>query len=469
MRINLFGLGLVSRSKAVTPAQMTNLYCEIRPEGEKSRVVAYGMPGLIPFTYIGAQPSRGMRTMESEDLLFTVNGSAFNQVDNAGTVTNRGTLETSTGRCSLDHNGAQVLIVDGTYGYTYTVAGNVFAKITDAQFPSNPQTVTYQDGYFIVNKGGTNEYAISAPYDGTSWASLDYGAAESNPDDIMAVWADSSDLMLFGQLSTEFHHNTGNADFPYEQIPGATTEWGLAARWSVAKYDNTLACLMRNRMGQVMVAKLNGYLPEKLSTPDLDDEINSYSGYSDASAYSYMLGGHPMYHINFPFASRSWLYDGLTKRWHKRKSWGIDRYRGEMAVEFLGNTIVADYENGWLYKQSTDAFDDNGRALESEIVSDIIAAPDLQRFVVDRLRIDMEAGVGLTSGQGSAPVAMLQVSDDCGKTWSNEMWEPIGALGVNRWRVEWRRLGVFEQAVFKVRITDPVKRVITSAILNPQD
>jgi hypothetical protein len=31
---------------------------------------------------------------------------------------------------------------------------------------------------------------------------------------------------------------------------------GLAARWSIAKFDNTMACLWKNRMGQVMVAKL---------------------------------------------------------------------------------------------------------------------------------------------------------------------------------------------------------------------
>jgi hypothetical protein len=38
-----------------------------------------------------------------------------------------------------------------------------------------------------------------------------------------------------------------------------------------------MACLWKNRMGQVMVAKLSGYLPEKISTPDLDSIINGYS------------------------------------------------------------------------------------------------------------------------------------------------------------------------------------------------
>lgn len=75
----------------------------------------------------------------------------------------------------------------------------------------------------------------------------------------------------------------------------------------------------------------------------------------------------------------------------------------------------------------------------------------------------MEAGVGLASGQGSDPQAMLQWSDDGGFTWSNEMWAPIGQMGERKRRVRWRRLGKSRDRVFKVTITDPVKVVIVGA------
>lgn len=469
MKAPLFGLGLQSKSKTVTAKLLTNMYLEVRPEGEKNRIVAYGTPGLDTFVYLGSGMPRGGLSFDPGDKLYAAHGHTLWEIDNAGAKTNRGTLLTGSGRCSLAHNGVQVMIVDGTYGYIFNTGTNVFAQITDVDFPTNPQTVTYQDQYFIVNKGNSNQFYISALSNGTAWAALDVGSAESNPDDLIAVFADSSELMLFGALSTEFHQDTGAADFPYQRIPGAATEWGLAARWSLAKFDNSIAYLAKNRMGQVMVAKLNGYLPQRISTPDIDSEINGYTITSDASAYSYMLDGHPMYQINFPSAGRSWLFDGLTGFWHRVKGWNLERHRGEWAVEFLGSLIVADYNDGWLYRMNPDTYTDNGQPIESEIISENISSPDLERFVIDRLRIDLESGVGLATGQGSDPQISLSVSRDNGNTYGAEMFRPMGAVGKNRYRVEWRRLGLVEQAVFKLRITDPVKRVVTAGILNPED
>jgi hypothetical protein len=115
-------------------------------------------------------------------------------------------------------------------------------------------------------------------------------------------------------------------DTAFTEIRGTATEWGLAATWSVAKFDNSIAMLVKNRMGQVMVAQLAGYLPKKISTPDLDSIINGYSTVNDASAYSYMLGGHPMYVINFPSANAmggaTWLYDSSTSIWTQLDSLG---------------------------------------------------------------------------------------------------------------------------------------------------
>ena len=86
-------------------------------------------------------------------------------------------------------------------------------------------------------------------------------------------------------------------------------------------------------------------------------------------------------------------------------------------------------------------------------------------MIVDELFIDMETGVGLASGQGSDPQAMLTVSRDGGRTFGNELWTTIGAVGAYTARVVWRRLGLARDWVFRVRITDPVKRVITFAAL----
>jgi hypothetical protein len=70
----------------------------------------------------------------------------------------------------------------------------------------------------------------------------------------------------------------------------------------------------------------------------------------------------------------------------------------------------------------------------------------------------MEVGVGIVSGAGSDPKVMLQWSDDGGYTWSNELWVSMGKLGERKVRAMWRRLGKSRDRVFRVTITDPVKR-----------
>jgi hypothetical protein len=116
----------------------------------------------------------------------------------------------------------------------------------------------------------------------------------------------------------------------------------LAAKNSLAKYDNSVAGLFKNRMGQVMVAKMAGYVPQKISTPDMDEIINGYTSVSDASGFSYMLGGHPFYWINFPSEGYSCMYDGSNGSWLSMKSYGLTRHRAELGLDFINQTLVSD-------------------------------------------------------------------------------------------------------------------------------
>jgi hypothetical protein len=64
---------------------------------------------------------------------------------------------------------------------------------------------------------------------------------------------------------------------------------------------------------------------------------------------------------------------------------------------------------------------------------------------------------------------MLQDSDDGGHTWSTERWKSAGAQGARRTRVRWPRLGSSRDRVFRVRGTDPVKRVVLGAEIGVEE
>mgnify|MGYP001603298946 CR=1 FL=1 len=461
--IPLFGVNTKGKSPTVTTQRHLNLYAEIQKEAEKAKVTFYGTPGLELFSSVnGDTPIRGWIAVGT--LIYYVHRGTLYQINNAGTRTSRGTLNTTSGQVDMAYDGTLILIVDGTNGYTYTIASTTFAQIGDVQFPNGANTCSWLVGQFIVDDGtGSDAFFISP--DGTSWDALDFATAESNPDGLIRVLGDNGQVVLLGENTIEYWSNVDAPDFPFAAINGATQEFGLAARWSLTKFNSGLAGLFTPEAGQVQVMFITGFVPRVLSTPELDYEINNYATVSDCVGYSYNLGGHPMLQLNFPTPEKSWLYDATTAMWSPLE-YGLygARHRGQLQLDFLNQTMIADYENGNIYKLNADTYTDNGEAIAREIIGRHVFRGN-DRVVVDELYVDMETGTGLSSGQGSDPEAMLQISKDNGHTWGTILRTKIGAIGKYLARVTWRRLGVARDFTFRIRVTDPIKTVFTFAAM----
>lgn len=460
-QVPLFGLAQSGKSSAVTSQGHLNLYAEIVQDAEKASVVYYNTPGLLLFTSFGDTPIRG--GIAVGDYIYCVHRGTFWRVDNAGTKTSMGTLSTTEGRVDIAYSGTQIAIADGTSLYCFTVIGAAFVTVSSG-LNANPSSVTFQDSYFICSFAlPSGVYQKSASYDGTTFDALDFATAESNPDGVVRVIADHGEVVLCGEVTIEYASNTGGQDFPYATIKGATQEFGLAAKWSLVKYNDSMAGLFKNRMGQVQVMVMLGHSMKEISTPELASIINGYATVSDATGISYLLGGHPMYQISFPTAGKTWLYDASTNLWSSLES-GLSggRHLGEIHIDYLNKPRLTDYANGNIYTLSVTAYDDNGTQRPVEIISRHVFNGG-NRSQISVLQVFFEAGTGLATGQGSAPQAMLAVSKDGGFTYGNERWISIGAIGSYLARAVWRRLGQARDWVFKIRITDPVKVVVTSA------
>jgi Phage stabilisation protein len=463
MEVNLFGKSQFGKSSNVTSQQRLNCYVEFGKD-DRNQVAIYGTPGLDLFTSFGDTPIRGI--WKKGDFLYVVHRGTFYEVNNAGTKTVRGTIATTSGKVYMADNGTQLMLTDGTLtgGYIYNFNTLAFVQITDPDYPG-AATLAWQDSYFIINPPNSQQFYISGINNGLTWDALDFASAETNPDNIVRVDSDNATLYLWGDITTEFWTNSGAQDFPFTQISGGATEWGLAAVNSVCKYDNSLAFLAKNRMGQVIIARMTGYLPQRISTPELEYIINNYGAVSDAVAFSYMLGGHPMYQINFPTGNQSWLYDGLSQVWSQVQSYGMGRHRAELGIEYINKIIVTDNSNGNLYRLNPLSYTDNGDPIVMELISRHISKDDA-RITIDKLQLDMETGVGLATGQGSNPQIMLSISKDGGHEYLTTIWTSFGAIGNYLTRAIWWSLGQSRDWTFKFRITDPVKRVIFGSSIN---
>lgn len=465
MRYPLFGIGLQGKSPNVTAQRRVNLYMDIQPQEDKTQLSLHSRPGLSLFASFGDTPIRGMLPVGS--LLYVVHSGTFWEINNAGTKTSRGTLNTTSGRVGMAANqGGQVMVTDGTNGYIYTIATTSLAVISDADYNDTATTVAYHDGYFIVEKPDTAQFYISDPDDGTTWAALDFASAEKSPDDLVRVVDNTTEILLLGEDSIEWWNNTGATDFPYERISGGVAEIGLAAKWSVARLTESSLCMLASNreQGDVKVIKIEGYQYVTISNPELETLINRYTT-SNATALSYMFQGHPFYQLNFPTDEKSWLYDGLTNLWSEVSYGSVGaRHRGEIAVNFIDQSYVSDYDNGNLYKQE-ESYSDNGVPFAAEIVGRHIF--DEKPVRLSRLWLDLETGVGTEQGAGVDPVCTLEISRDGGHTWGNEKTASIGKIGQYSKRALFRRLGRAYDWVFRIRITAPVARHIIGAWVNP--
>jgi hypothetical protein len=459
-------VGTKSESWAITAQRRVNCQIEVRREEDRSKFVLTGRPGLTAFvTTLGGNTTRGAWAVNTlaTPLLFVVQSGTLYSINNAGVTSSIGTIGTMSGDVSMADDGTFLVLVDGTTGYTYnmiTPAG--LNAIVDANFTTSPKYVTWQDTYFVVTSGLTNQFQLSKNADPTTWPAVNISTTGSRPGALQAGFADHSVLNLFGQDYAEFWQDAGSPDFPYTVIPGSAQTFGLASAWSLVSYDNSIVGLFKNKENARLVARMSGFNLKKISDHDIDQILAGYSTVSDARGGAFSVSGHPLYLLNLPTAGASWAFDGLANAWSEWQATDGTRFWGDKFALFQNRLCVSDRRNGNIYQFDATNYTDNGSAIPREVWSKHIWKDD-KYLGIERVQIDVESGVGVATGQGVNPVLDLQVSKDGGNTFMSVGFASVGAIGAYTQRVIWRSLGAARDWVLKLRITDPVKFVIVSA------
>jgi hypothetical protein len=357
-------------------------------------------------------------------------------------------------------NNSQTVTSRTLYGLNWSVLPS-----TDGAFTS-ATSVDIVDNYFVYNRPDTQQFGASAALSPISPA-LSFGSKDGAPDDLVSLIVDHREVYLLGEVSSEVWIDAGTIPFPFQRIPGTSTQHGIAAPFSVARLGNSFAYLSRNTRGQAQIVQMNGYVPTRISTHAVENSLTNQV-VNNAVAWAYQLEGHEVYVISFPSINLTWAYDIASGMWHKwlytNNLGQYERARGNCCVEFQGLVMVGDYANGKIYKLDPLNYTDDGQHVRRLRRAPHLVA-DFQREYFDELQIQFQPGVGLPTGQGENPQAMLRWSDNGGSTWSNEHWTTIGLIGKYANRAIWRRLGTARDRVFEVSISDPVKAVIISANL----
>ncbi len=362
----------------------------------------------------------------------------------------------------------------GTYtvSTSQTVSSTTLYGLNFSQLPSSDGAFTggtnvdIVDNYFVYNRPDTQQFGCSNALSPIS-GSTNFSSKDGAPDDLVTLIVDHREIYLLGETSSEVWVDQGTSPFPFTRIPGTSTQHGIAAAFSVARLGNSFAYLAKNNRGTAQIVQMNGYIPQRISTHAVENSLNGQT-INDAVAWTYQLEGHEVYVISFPTLQLTWCYDIATQMWHKwlytNNLGQYERCRGNCAAVFQGYVLVGDYSNGKIYHLDRNVYTDDGQNVKR-----LRRAPhltvDLQRQYFEELQLQFQPGVGLSTGQGDDPQAMLRWSNDGGSTWSSEHWTTIGKIGKYTNRAIWRRLGTARDRIFEVSVSDPVKAVIVSANL----
>jgi hypothetical protein len=455
----LVGPSYLSASPAADPSECINWLVEAMLDANaKSEARLAPAPGFSLVATLAPGPIRA-QFKTTDDRLFVISGYNLYELDSSYTATLRGTVSLDGFPATICSNGAaggQLFITSGDLGYCYDLGSNTLTT----ELASGARMGAYLNNRFIALNADLSLFRISAIDDGTSWDPTEFFQRSLAGDPWVSLKVVNSELWLLGSLTSEVW--TPDEVAIFAPIPGAFFNMGNGSPFSMETINSILVWVGQSTEGSNTIVRANGYAAERISTHPVEADIQSFINTSDAVSFSYTDQGHAFWVCNFVDGGISWTWDAATNLWHKRGYWNsvdstYEALRvGTHCAGFAKTHVVGDRESGALYlMDATVATDVDGQGIRRlrqfrgpESEGEMVFVPKLQ--------IDCQTGIGLATGQGDDPQAMLQVSRDGGRTWDSELWQSMGKMGQYGLEVIWRRLGCARNFVFRLVVSDPV-------------
>ena len=454
----------ISRSKQLSNSILLNFMSERQPPEAESQVPLFGCPGAALAGTCGSGPHRGS---------WNFNGTAYyvsgielymladtNDPASVGTLVGTGVF--GNGRVSISDNGVQMCIVNGMNGWIYTVAGGLVEITSPAFYPA--VTVTFMDGYFIFDRTGTNEWFLSALYDGLTYNGLDFASAEAQPGFVVGTVQNLQLLFVFCTGHIEIWYDAGNSSFPFARYSGGIINYGCISPFTITKTDGAIFFLGADHI----YYRLQANAPIRISTHAVEHVIEDAPIITDAYSITWSWEGHKFVLLTLPSAEISICFDISTGKWHQRDSVdasfnSLGIWRVATALEAYDDVIFGDALSGQVAELDWNTYTEFGNPMRG-MIQTMNQKRDRRRVFCGRFELEVQAGVGTVSGQGEDPQIMLRRSTDGGMTFGKaQIWRALGKIGEYLKRLRWMRQGQGRQIMWQLVITDPVPRTIISA------
>jgi hypothetical protein len=454
-----------SDSLPISAQECINLYPNIAQAPALNQETLFGTPGLVQVASASdIDTCRGAHEMNGVPY-FVIGGHLYSMASDY-TLTQIDVIA-GTGRVSIADNGTQLLVlVPGGNGYIYNHSTDTFAQITDADFTANgnPQQVVFIDGYFCLTTD-SKKFIVSALNDGLSYNALDFGTAESDPDEIVAPIVFKNQLFIGGSQTIEAFQNIGGADFPFQRT-GLFLSKGISSPFSIQSIQDTFVFVGAGANESPAIWALSGNSVAKISTTAIDKELSALTENQVSDIYSWAYAEKGAYFVGFALPGTTLVYDTISKRWHERKSYvdgSLGAYRVNALVRAYNQLWAGDLVDGRIGRLSQEVYTEYGTEIRRSIVTQPFQN-NMESFVLPELELTVESGVG--NSDAMDPKVGLERSTD-GKLWSDARYRSIGKTGEYNRRVIWNRNGRASRfELFRFSMSEPVKPVFIQMTAN---
>lgn len=310
-------------------------------------------------------------------------GTVVNSVITSWTMLLQGWYLYYTGTDTLGQAWVTTLTVDAPPSASLSTATASASMVTAITGPYAYGIAYLNSRVFIMTTAGViYQSAIDNP---TSWNPADFIAANSDPDQGVALIRHLNYLVAFGQWSTDFFYDAGNPTASVlAQYQAAKLEIGCAAGPTVAKAEQTVFWVGQGLTEGRGVYMFEGITPVKISTRYIDRILNN-DNLIGTHSYCMKVSGHTLYVLTLLNSNITLVYDLEEKDWYQwtSQSGGVESYFNatyfSSNVEYAPNIYLQNETTGQVYVMSSDYTNDAGNSIYFRIRTPILDFNDARR------------------------------------------------------------------------------------------
>lgn len=277
---------------------------------------------------------------------------------------------------SVDSSTQITLTANATSGAatSTTLTKEPIAKIIDSDFPSNiVGQFVYLDGYLFIADGTNKRIYQSNLNSVTSWSASDYLTIASPGNDIMGIAKVGNKIIALNSSSIEFYYNAGNATGSVLNnekelnrkvgcsLPGLSND-----RRNYVSVGDSLFFVGNEDGAERGIYKLNGNVPQRISPPQVNSQITSYSTQYHLSAFFYRGKNYVL--LSWTTTTSYMNYLGCVEN----GIWTEIRYSNTLKIYggLFGNTsstkdstglfVVSGSADGYIHRLANDFYTDIG-------------------------------------------------------------------------------------------------------------